>query len=421
MRFDMEAIKIPAIRGKIGNTIYYSTILTFKQISTMVRKVDGELHTANSLKEQIQRSLTDNYIKIKDYIVKRNDRFFDSLVLAVYDGDPIWKEVRYEIDNKTYYNVGLLEFSGQEKIFPVDGQHRVEGIRAALLEKEDLGSETISVMLIGHQNTAEGREKSRRIFSTLNRYVKPVRLGDIIALDEDDIVAIVTRNLLESYPLFIGNRIKASNNKSIPNTDKTAFTSLMTLYECNLVLYKTFICQRDQRIYNKSQINDKLKYRPEDDIINEFNNYLIEFWDCMISTFEEFGTYIHNNSDNPALELRPIDNGGNLFFRPIGLLPFVEAVARIKMNSQEPYNEIVNHFANLNRNVHSDLWDMILWNPRTNKMLMRNQSLVYYLLIKMKDINLLTEKEKRQMINKYATIYNIDAQDAEQRINEISL
>ena len=86
----MDAIKIPAIRGKIGNTIYYSTTLTFKQISSMVKKVDGELHTANSLKEQIQRSLTDNYIKIKDYILNREDRFFDSLVLAVYDGDPMW-------------------------------------------------------------------------------------------------------------------------------------------------------------------------------------------------------------------------------------------------------------------------------------------------------------------------------------------
>lgn len=64
---------------------------------------------------------------------------------------------------------------------------------------------------------------------------------------------------------------------------------------------------------------------------------------------------------------------------------------------------------------------MILWNPRTNKMLMRNQSLVYYLLIKMKDINLLSEKEKRQMTNKFATVYNIDVQDAEQRINEITL
>lgn len=417
----MEAIKIPAIRGKIGNTIYYCTTLSFKQVGEMVKPVNDELHTANSLKEQIQRSLTNNFLKIKEYILNREDRFFDSLVLAVYDGDPMWKEVRYEIENETYYNVGLLELSGQEKIFPVDGQHRVEGIRAALAENKEIGDEMISVMLIGHQNTPEGREKSRRIFSTLNRYVKPVRLGDIIALDEDDIVAIVTRDLLETYPLFIGDRIKASNNKSIPSTDKTAFTSLMTLYECHLVLYKTFISQKEQKKFNKSQIKDKLKYRPSDEIINEFSQHLIEFWNCMTSTFEEIRIYINNNSDNPAIELRPANDGGNLFFRPIGILPFVEAVARIKMNSQETYNEIINHYASLNRNVHSNLWDMILWNPRTNRMLMRNQSLVYYLLLKMIDVNLLTEKENKQMINKYATIYNISVQEAEQQINSITL
>ena len=49
----------------------------------MVSRVNDELHTANSIKEQIQRSLSDNYIKIKDYIIKREDHFFDSLVLAV--------------------------------------------------------------------------------------------------------------------------------------------------------------------------------------------------------------------------------------------------------------------------------------------------------------------------------------------------
>ncbi len=52
---------------------------------------------------------------------------------------------------------------------------------------------------------------------------------------------------------------------------------------------------------------------------------------------------------------------------------------------------------------------------------MRNQSLVYYLLINMIDANLLMDKEKRQMVNKYATVYNIDVQDAEQRINAITL
>ena len=417
----MEAIKIPAIRGKIGNTFYYCTTLTFKQISTMVKKVDDELHTANSLKEQIQRSLTDNYIKIKDYILNREDRFFDSLVLAVYDGDPMWTEVRFEIDNVLFPNVGLLIFSGQEKIFPVDGQHRVEGIRSALLENKDLENETISVVLIGHQNTPEGREKSRRIFSTLNRYVKPVRLGDIIALDEDDIVAIVTRNLLETYPLFIGKRVKASNNKSIPATDKIAFTSLMTLYDCHLALYKTFISQKDGINYKKSQIIEKLKYRPTEDVIYEFNQYLITFWDCMSETFEEIREYINDNSDNPALNLRPTDNGGNLFFRPIGLLPFVEAVSIIKMKSQLTYNEIIRRYAHLNRNVHSDMWDMILWNPRTSKMIMRNQSLVYYILVKIIDINLLTEQEINSMKNKYATIFNIDLQESERRLSAMTL
>ena len=417
----MESAKIPAIKGKIGNTIYYCTTMSFRQISSMVKKVDEELHTANSLKEQIQRSLTNNYIKIKNYILNREDRFFDSLVLAVYDGDPLWTEVRFEIENRQYPNIGLLEFSGHEKIFPVDGQHRVEGIRAALEQNEELKNETISVMLIGHQNTTEGREKSRRIFSTLNRYVKPVRLGDIIALDEDDIVAIVTRDLLETYPLFMGERIKASNNKSIPQTDKKAFTSLITLYECHLSLYKSFISKKNQHHYGKSQIKDMLKSRPSDDIIAEFNQYLVDFWDCMNSTFEEIEVYINNNSDNPAAELRSTENGGNLFFRQIGLFTFVEAMARILLETNKSFDEIISGYVNLKRNVHSDMWNMILWNPINRRMIMRNQSLVYYLLIKIMDDSILTERENTNMISKYATIFNIELSEARRRIATIRL
>ena len=76
-----------------------------------------------------------------------------------------------------------------------------------------MASETISVILIGHSTSDIGMKKSRRIFSTLNRYAKPVKLGDIIALDEDDIVAIATRDLLETHILFTGDRMKATNTK----------------------------------------------------------------------------------------------------------------------------------------------------------------------------------------------------------------
>lgn len=418
----MEAIKIPAIRGKIGTTIYYSANLTFQQIHDLVKKVDSELHTSNSLKEVLQRSLTDNYVKIKDYIVNRNDHFFDSLVLAVYDGDPKWTEIRYELNNEQFSNVGLLEFTGQEKIFPVDGQHRVEGIKAAIIQKPEIAIETINVMLIGHSNTPEGMERSRRIFSTLNRYVKPVRLGDIIILDEDDIVAIVTRELLETYPLFMGNRIKVSNSKSIPKEDKQSFTSLMTLYDCNKEIFLAYLINKEHKKYSQSQLKDYLRNRPSDAIIEEYTAELVCFWDCMRSIFPEINRYTNDNSNNAAESFRSNNNGGNLFFRPIGLLPFVESVTRIKQfDYSVSYEAILNHFASMERIVSNEPWNYILWNPLTNKMAMRNQSLVKYLLINMYDGNLLTDKEKDEMKKRYATIFNINLAEAERRIETITL
>lgn len=82
---------IPAIKGQIGNTIYYIANLTFFQIATTVSRVNDELHTANSIKEQIQRSLSDNYIKIKDYIIKREDHFlivlFWLFMMEIHNGE----------------------------------------------------------------------------------------------------------------------------------------------------------------------------------------------------------------------------------------------------------------------------------------------------------------------------------------------
>ena len=164
-----------------------------------------------------------------------------------------------------------------------------------------------------------------------------------------------------------------------------------------------------------------LKSRPSDDIIAGFNQYLVDFWDCMNSTFDEIEVYINNNSDNPAAELRSTENGGNLFFRPIGLFPFVEAIARILLATNKSFDEIISGYVNLKRNVHSDMWDMILWNPINRRMIMRNQSLVYYLLIKIMDDSILTERENTNMISKYATIFNIELSEARRRIATIRL
>ena len=126
-----------------------------------------------------------------------------------------------------FYDLGVLELTGDEKIFPVDGQHRVEGIKEIVSKSPEYDDEQIPVIFIGHKTDAAGMQRSRRLFSTLNRYAKPVSMRDIIALDEDDVVAIASRELIDTHPLFSQGRILDSKNKAIPETNETAFTTIV--------------------------------------------------------------------------------------------------------------------------------------------------------------------------------------------------
>lgn len=411
---------IPAIRGYIGTTVYYITNLKFKDLASLVnRRSSEELYKSGLLKEALQRSLTDNYLKIKDYILKHHDHFFNAMVLAVYDGNPQWREVRYEVDDVMYGNVGLLELNGNEQIFPLDGQHRLEGIKAALKESKKYENDTIPIMLIGHENSPKGMANSRRIFSILNRYAKPVGKGDIIALDEDDSVAIVTRWLLESFELFMDNRIKVSNSKSIPTTDKSSFTTLMTLYDCHDELFKVYYFKEKGKLLSNEKLKDYKRSRPDDNEIRAFYDFTKSFWEEMVKVFVELKDYISDKTNEPALKFRPQGEGGNMFFRPVGLLPFISAVCQIMVIEKVfDFKTILANYASfLDRNVASEYWTRILWDASSKKMLVRNGSITKYLMIEMYSSNILTRKERDKMIERFVQLFGLsDKKDAEKQI-----
>lgn len=396
--------KIPAIKGKIGDTVYYTANLTFKQVAEMVVRLTDEIHTSATLKDAMQRSLSDNFIRIKEYILTHQDRFLNSLVLAVYDGEPKWTEIRYELDEEDYANVGILSFTGKEVIFPVDGQHRVEGIKASIQESAELMDETIPVMLIGHSKTSSGMEKSRRIFSTLNRYAKPVLLGDIIALDEDDAVAIVTRDLIEHYPLFNNNRIKINNSKSIPQGDKQVFTSLITLYSCHLELFKSHLYPN----MSDTKVKETLKARPTDEILRSFNEYVTNFWDIFTQTFAEIQEYISNLSETAAVEYRSQETGGNILFRPVSLLPLIQAIMLIHKRKGISIMDIFNKYSSLNRCVSSELWSRVIWDPHNNRMIVNSPITIKLLLSYVFDPEVLSDREQDDLFSRYALLLNID-------------
>lgn len=410
-------MKIPALRANIGTWTYYVTTLSFEQVAIFVSKIDDQLHKSESLRDLIQRSITNNYVSIKEYILNQPDVFFNSLVLAVYDDYPDWREIEFKYDEDEIYQMGLLEFPGEHKVFPVDGQHRVEGIKAALKENPELKDQRIATIFIGHKNDNEGKQRTRRLFTTLNRYAKPVSLDDIIALDEDDVVAITTRHLLEEYDLFTNKRVIYAKQKAIPTTNREAITSIITLYQANIELFKVFYEKKEAKRLTQKSMAEFLKFRPSKEFINEYVAFVISFWDAFKENLNFIAEYLSLDF-NAAESFRNNETGGNLIFRPIGFLPLIKASLFIYSREDKPFNEIFERFNEINFNLNSKPWHYVAWNPIEKKMIMSSDSVIQLLLVYLYEPTILGASELKKLKEGYAAKISYD-EDLDNVLNDL--
>lgn len=400
-------LKIPAIRSKIGIWFYYVSTLSFNEIAKFVSPIDDELHKSSLLSGMIQRSITDNFKNIANYIETQEERFFNSLILAVYDGQPTWNEIRIENENgEDNYNLGIISLTETVKIFPVDGQHRVAGIKKALKDKPELAEERVPVIFIGHSKDDEGMQRTRRMFSTLNRYAKPVSLRDIIALDEDDVVAIASRNLIDTPNLFAEKRILDSKNKAIPDNNKDALTTIITYYECNKELLWLFVKDLEVRgldekvIRGRAKINEYIRHRPSDEIITNFTKECKEFWEAIIDVCPEL------KEPNVSVEKYRNLSGGHIFFRPVALYPFAKVAVRIKEKHNKSYSEIIQLFPEKLMWLQNRLWKKIIWDDVSKKMIMGHSTLVELIMLYITSPDLLTDKEKTKILLSLSSIWD---------------
>lgn len=390
-------MKIPAIRAHIGDWIYYVATLSFKDISKYVKKIDDELHKSKLLSEMLQRSITENYKSIATYIKTHNERFFNALILAVYDGDPQWHEVRLEYeDGEEFTNLGILELTGDEKIFPVDGQHRVEGIKKVVNELDEYNDELIPVVFIGHRKDENGMRRARQLFSTLNRYAKPVSMRDIIALDEDDAVAIVSRDLIDEHSLFKSGRILDTKNKAIPENNKEALTSIITFYECNRELLSYYLKENKKESKKVVPIKDFIRIRPNDEELEKYKKVCYSFWDSMILKLDCIKD-INEHPDKTVEEYRNSE-GGNILFRPVVLLPFFKAMIRLSSEKQISFSEAIGMVSKDIYSITHPAWKWIIWNPDKKSMIMGSKTVIESIILYFSDKKILTEKERSKLL-----------------------
>lgn len=376
---------LPALTGTFGSWRYYNVLM---RIEDLVDPFSGvktvpqskKIYTSENLNEILQRLEDPKRIEpLKTYLIKQSDRYFNSLTVAFTGGDPKWHPVAIkksgnftdkEID---YLNLkyGILELTGKEELFILDGQHRLLGLRAAFAERPEIGKEEVSVMLVKHEEDTEGKKRIRRIFVSLNRNSKPVSEGENIILEEDDASAILARRLVESSKYFKNRNVIAFNknlNLKSGKNDEDKFSSLLALYNVNEILID------NEKLYNK-KINGKfVRIRPSDELLNQQYTIVEHFWNLFFDYLPKAKSFV----TNPEKFANYKSNSGGLFYlKPIGQELLANFYKYLLANDKTPDFKVI---SSIESNLDSDLWNFILFNPYKGTIIMNKGNGLNYLL-----------------------------------------
>jgi len=358
-------IKLPTLRGRMGDWIYYVTLMPFKEISKRTAMAE-EIHKSQKLSRWIQREVSDRSKEIVNYLNYQDQRFFNAIIFGIYGGKPSWQELdisekesklnETEIDylNRTF---GILTLNGDEKIFAIDGQHRTKAIKEVLKKSDLLSKEEVATIFVSHKKSKDGEIRTRRLFSTLNRYAKPVNISEIIALDEEDNCAIITRNLIEKFKL-LNDKIIFTKTRSINPNNTDSFTNIILLYDIVKILLTDYKILDTIKVKGEDTKSFTTR-RVQEELIKTKQNYIQKILQEVVKNIPSVQTFFNNgyidrNSKNT-----------NLIFRPIGQIIFF-SVLKVAINNFKK-KKLFEFFAKEEFNLNNEIWKKVFWDEELGK------------------------------------------------------
>ena len=399
----MKKLYLPSLRGLIGDWVYYPTLMKLKDIAARI-KIAEELYESKTLSDMVQRYIKRNRGReIKDYLLNQQQRFFNSLIVAVYEGDPTWYDITSiesnnlldteDIPEDVVAGIGILSLNGEEELFTLDGQHRLIGIKEAIVENPELGEEELSIIFIAHRTDLEGMERSRRLFTTLNKNAVRVSKGEIITLDEDDTMAITVRRLVSENSMFTEDRILNNTTDNIPKSNQTCLTTIGNLYDLLGILFtRVSIISKKKRPSDRKK--ELTKIRQSDEVLNQHYLNACEYFKQLTNCFLPLEEFASSIDDYPIVvkKYRHSD-GGSVLFRPMGLKILTEIVAVLA--EKYPLTECFKMISKLPTDLTKDPYNRVIWDSSQKKIIngstLARNLLLYMLNHPSKDVDKLHE------------------------------
>ena len=344
----------PAIKLQMGSWQYYSVRMKMADAAAQIHFA-SEVSEDRTLDEHLQRELNEGRTKpIMNYLSRRKDRFFNSLVVAALGGNPKWYPVNINTENDMNASLiadqvkdtfGVLTFDESVEAFALDGQHRLKSIQRLLANEEDgirapsnFEKEEISVIFVTQPESVSREEfiKSyRRVFSALNRRAKKTDDVTNVIMDEDDRFAMVTRKMVTETEFFrwtgdkdVKPKIDTEATAKNLSRGNTAFTTLVTFYYVNAELLwdSELVTSLGQK---KDKMKEYIEMTPTDEELDSLFLYLSKIWDALFLVLEVL-------TEEPY-KMRSLEEGkpNNLLFRPVGQESILAPIARQLLDHAE--------------------------------------------------------------------------------------
>ena len=384
------ATTVPAMKGRLGNTCYYILSMKAQELVKNV-KIPKEMEEWDdeSVEERYQREI--NYQRVRSqiapYLANDDSRFFGALIVAAKNFDDSASfEPLTDITTKglpglyraAAADIGFLTFKGGEVMVPLDGQHRLKAIEFAVTGRDQkdrpidgikpctqLAQEDVTIILVAWES-----DKARKIFTKVNRYAKTTTTGQNYVTDDDDVVAVLTREVANR--LITGRLAKFTSNTLRPKDAE--FTTLAILYNCNdEIIRRTF----SEGKLDKTHLPDTTKQRL-------FGKKIMEVWETVLEGIDVFADALDDKDESGDDKRREIRKT-NLLGKPVAQECLVHAFVRL---TGAPTNMSAEDACrNLNRLPWSmteenlEKWQRVLWNGgKDGKIITKNRKLATTLI-----------------------------------------
>lgn len=409
-----RALILAGLSGNFQNWTYFQVLIKVKDLVIDFGTIDNPnfrvkttdevevIYSKKGIGNLLQRALDGKRIEpIKKFINEQPDAYINNLTVAIFEGSPEW--IPFDISSTSFDDIenntnisreelikafGIIKLNGDETLFVLDGQHRLKALREAYKTNKTIGDNDISLTLIAHKDDEEGRKKTRRLFSIINRYAKPVSLGENILLDEDDMSAIITRRLVEDFSEFKDKDLIALNKTAdlkLPK-DKFKFSTAICLWSINELIIDPKL------VYPKyiGSKNNLVRIRPNDEVIESYNKLIFGFWNLFFQCLPKAKMFVESPSEN----LR--GTGGPFSLRPIGQQLFCDFYLKLKELNRLSEIHII---SNVPDDLTNEFWHFVLYNP-IQETIMRNRSYARDYLFYMLGLPL-TIKNKNRLLENY--------------------